>query len=131
MVAKSYGPGFNQVPKVTQPEVRKPLPSKPAPGQKTEFQRILEERSAAGGIEFSAHAVRRLEQRSIAMSPDDVTRLAGAVDKAASKGARESLVLLNDNAMIVSVANRKVITVMALEAMKENVITNIDSAVIA
>jgi flagellar operon protein len=58
-------------------------------------------------------------------------RLESAVDKLAAKGARESLVLLDDNAMVVSVRNRTVITALSREQARENVFTNIDSAVIA
>jgi flagellar operon protein len=64
------------------------------------------------------------------MSADRIGLLENAVDKAASKGARESLVLLNDLAVLVSVRNRTVITAMERENMKEGVFTQIDSAVI-
>ena len=131
MVAKTYGPQFQKPQQITQPPVQKPLQPQPTT-TKTEFQRILEEQTARGnGVSFSAHAAKRIEQRQISMSPEDLTRLASAVDRAANKGARESLVLLNDLAFVVSVTNRKVITAMGVEKMKENVITNIDSAVLA
>jgi len=52
------------------------------------------------------------------------------VSKAAAKGARESLILLDDKAFVVSVRNRTVITAVDGEHLKENVFTNIDSAVI-
>ena len=54
----------------------------------------------------------------------------GAVSKAAAKGARESLILLDDLALVVSVKNRTVITAIAPDRIRENVFTNIDSAVI-
>ncbi|MEW6201950.1 MAG: TIGR02530 family flagellar biosynthesis protein [bacterium] len=131
MVAKTYGPQFQKPQQVTQPGIQKPLQPQPT-AVRTEFQRILEEQSArTNGVSFSAHAAKRVEQRQISMTPDDFMRLANAVDKAAGKGARESLVLLDDLALIVSVTNRKVITAMDVEKMKENVITNIDSAVLA
>jgi len=100
---------------------------------KSSFQQILEQKTAAaqGGVSFSAHAAKRLEQRDIDITADDIDRISKAVDKAAVKGARESLVLLNDLAFVISVANRKVITAMGTDNMKENVITNIDSAIIA
>lgn len=58
-------------------------------------------------------------------------RLKGAVQKAASKGSRDALVLMDDFAMVVSVTNRTVVTVVDKENLKQNVFTNIDSAVIA
>jgi flagellar operon protein len=60
-----------------------------------------------------------------------ITQLGAAVDKAAQKGARESLVLMNrDLALVVSVTNRTVITAMDGNSIRDNVFTNIDSAVI-
>ena len=82
------------------------------------------------GLRFSQHALERLANRGITFKPEDLTRLSEAVDKAAKKGSRESLVLMGDNAFIISVKNKTVVTAMDREAMKENVFTNIDSTVI-
>ena len=48
----------------------------------------------------------------------------------AAKGARESLIYMNDLAFVVSVKNRTVITAMDGPSAKENIFTNIDSAAI-
>jgi flagellar operon protein len=53
------------------------------------------------------------------------------VDRAAAKGSRDSLVLLDQTAMVVSVKNRTVITALGRDQARDNVFTNIDSAVIA
>jgi hypothetical protein len=58
-------------------------------------------------------------------------RLSRGVDRAAGKGSRDSLVLVDGTAFVVSVSNRTVITAVGSEHMKDNVFTNIDSAVIA
>lgn len=50
--------------------------------------------------------------------------------KSAAKGAKESLILMQDMAFIVNVKNRTVVTAMDSESMKDNVFTQIDSAVI-
>ncbi|WCN39098.1 TIGR02530 family flagellar biosynthesis protein [Aneurinibacillus uraniidurans] len=81
-------------------------------------------------IEFSNHAIQRLEKRGIELSEEDLNRLSSAVQKVKAKGANESLILMNDVAYIVSVPNQKVITAMDRSSMGENVFTNIDSAVI-
>ncbi len=52
------------------------------------------------------------------------------MDKAAAKGARESLILMDNLALVVSIRNRTVITAVDEKRMKEHVFTNIDSAVI-
>ena len=82
------------------------------------------------GLKFSAHAKERLGLRNITLSSDDLNRMNDAVNKAASKGARQSLLVMDDQAFIVSVPNRTVITALDSGSMKENVFTNIDSAVI-
>jgi flagellar operon protein len=56
--------------------------------------------------------------------------LEDAVEKARSKGGRETLILLDNVALVVSVANRTVITAMDGDNLKDNVFTHIDSAVI-
>ncbi|MCW2950781.1 MAG: flagellar operon protein of unknown function [Thermoleophilia bacterium] len=82
-------------------------------------------------IAWSAHATARLRQRGIELSDAQHARLETAVDKAAAKGSKDALVLLDDTAMVVSVKNRTVITALGTSQAKENVFTNIDSAVIA
>lgn len=82
------------------------------------------------GLKFSQHALDRMQSRGITFKPEDLSRLNEAVEKAAKKGSKESLVLMGDNALIVSIKNKTVVTAMDREAMKENVFTNIDSTVI-
>ena len=85
---------------------------------------------ATGGLKFSAHAQARMRTRNISFSPNEMDRIQNAVGKAAAKGARESLLLINNKALVVSVPNRTVITAVDEGSLKENVFTNIDSAVI-
>jgi len=51
-------------------------------------------------------------------------------DKAAAKGSKQSLFMMGDTAMVVSIKNRVVITAVDSDSMKDNVFTNIDSAAI-
>jgi flagellar operon protein len=83
-----------------------------------------------GDITFSAHALQRLRERGIELTDDDKSRLADAVQKAADKGARESLVLMDHVALVVSVSNETVITAVPEEELEDAVFTNIDSAVL-
>ena len=82
-------------------------------------------------VKWSAHAAARLKQRGISLTDTQLARLETAVDKAASKGSRDALVMMDDTAMVVSVKNRTVITALAKDQARDNVFTNIDSAVIA
>lgn len=81
-------------------------------------------------LKFSAHAQQRLQSRSISLSPDDLAKMNAMADKAAAKGAKQSLFMVHDTAMIVSIANRTVITAVDPQSMKDNVFTNIDSAAV-
>jgi len=81
-------------------------------------------------IEFSKHAIQRAEQRGISFSEDHFERLGRAMSLASDKGLNQTLVMMDQTALIVSVPNRIVITVVD-EAQKESaVFTNIDGAVI-
>jgi len=81
-------------------------------------------------LKFSAHAMQRLQSRNISLTSDDVTKMNAMADKAAAKGAKNSLFLVRDTAFVVSIKNRTVITAVDADSMKDNVFTNIDSAAI-
>jgi flagellar operon protein len=85
---------------------------------------------APGAMRWSAHAVQRLSQREIGITPEMQQRLEGAVDRLAAKGGRESVVLVDRLAFVVSVTNRTVITAVDQAGMRDQVFTNIDSAVL-
>jgi flagellar operon protein len=82
-------------------------------------------------IQFSKHALQRVERRDVQLDAQRLERLNGAVDRAAAKGSREAVVFLGQDAFVVSVANRTVITAVPQDRMRDHVFTNIDSAVIA
>ena len=99
----------------------------PAP-QGPSFAEVLQRQ--AGGVQFSKHALQRVERRGIDLSEPTLRRLDEAVARAAGKGARESVIFLDGTAFVVSVKNRTVVTAVDAEHMREHVFTNIDSAVI-
>jgi flagellar operon protein len=101
-----------------------------AVGSDTPFARVLDRKLPSAGVTFSNHAQERLQERGIRLSGTDMERLEGAVDSVARKGGKDSLVLLGDAALVVSVKNRTVVTAMDRAGMRGNVFTNIDSAVI-
>jgi flagellar operon protein len=93
------------------------------------FEQVLQQELS--GLKFSQHARARLDSRSIKLGPAELIKLNEAVSKVAQKGAKESLIMLNNNlAFVVSVKNRTVITAIDGANIKDNVFTNIDSAVI-
>lgn len=100
-----------------------------APGGGPSFAEQL--RRSAGGVEFSKHALQRIERRGIPTDAATMARLEAGIDRAAAKGAREAVVLVDRAAFVVSIANRTVITAVDSAHMRDHVFTNIDSAAIA
>ena len=98
--------------------------------KENDFKKVLDKEFSRGEVKFSAHAQERLRLRDIELSKSELDKINQAVAKAASKGAKETLIVLDERALVVSVKNNTVITVMDQTQMKENVFTNIDSAVI-
>jgi flagellar operon protein len=97
----------------------------------TDFGQVFGEKlREALPLKFSRHAQERLDSRNIQLTHQQLERLDQAVSKARGKGARDSLILLDDMAFVVSVRNRTVITAVDGEARQGNVFTNIDCAVI-
>lgn len=94
--------------------------------QGASFEEMLQDRL----VHFSNHAAKRMEQRGIQLKPEQLHQIESAIDSAAAKGAKDSLILLNDMALIVNVNNRTIVTAMDGSSMKDNVFTQIDSAVI-
>ncbi|TKD70551.1 TIGR02530 family flagellar biosynthesis protein [Pseudalkalibacillus hwajinpoensis] len=81
-------------------------------------------------VSFSHHAKVRLEQHGISLSDSQLQKLNDGVTTAREKGSKESLMLMKDLAFVVSVKNNKVITAMKQEGMENQIVTNIDSALI-
>lgn len=97
----------------------------------TSFANVLESQlSEPGNVRFSAHAQERLTRRNVTLSGEDRVRLGEAVDQLATKGSRESLVLMDRMALLVSVPKRTVITVVPQTEAGNSIFTNIDSAVV-
>lgn len=115
-----------------------PLPLSPANGRtasakesKPAFEKALQKELEKGyGLKFSAHAEKRLKERNIILAREDLAKIDKAVRQAESKGARESLIIYGDLALITSVRNKTVVTALDGKSSEDHVFTNIDSAVI-
>ena len=70
------------------------------------------------GVKFSKHAMERIQSRGVDMSQQTLDSL------------KDIAVIGEANAFIVSVQNNTVITTMNALEMRENIFTNIDSAVL-
>jgi flagellar operon protein len=119
-------------PNPLQPGRTERVQQKPAAAQtaNSPFAKVLDQKLPPEAVKFSQHAQERLKARNISFSASDLANLEGAVSSVAQKGGKESLVMMGDAALVVSVKNRTVVTALDKLQMKGNVFTNIDSAVI-
>lgn len=109
----------------------KKVQQKSSPSGVNDFRTtFLDELNKQQPLKFSAHAQKRLLERNIELGEADIKELEKAVEKAEAKGARESLLLYGDLALITSIKNKTVVTAVDSESMQEHVFTNIDSALI-
>ncbi|MCD6155697.1 MAG: hypothetical protein J7J32_01440 [Candidatus Atribacteria bacterium] len=92
--------------------------------QVSDFEDFLQEEE----VRFSLHARRRMEQRGITMDGRTTELLQEGISRAAAKGSRTSLIIVNGVGFVVKVPEKTVLTCM--DASREKVFTNIDSAVI-
>ena len=120
--ARIYLPSQPLLPQM--PAAKQLASQKNAPSFAAELEKAKSE------VSFSAHATERMRARGIDLSDEELSRLGDAVNKMASKGARESLIYMNDVALVVSIRNRTVITAMDGMSAKDNIFTNIDSTAI-
>jgi flagellar operon protein len=88
------------------------------------------ESNRTGELRWSRHATARLRSRGIELSDAALREIGEAVDLLASKGAKESLVLHEDQAFIVGVPRRTVITAMTRDEAIGSIFTNIDSTIV-
>ena len=79
---------------------------------------------------ISNHAAERLNSRNITLDEADMKKINEGINKADAKGARESLIVYKDLALVTSIKNRTVITAMDKNNGGDNVFTNIDSVVL-
>ena len=116
--------------------IGKPIPSaKPSENKDiskgTSFDAVLQQEvSRQSEVKFSKHAMERLQTRNIKLSKDDLSKINDAVNKAAEKGVKETLIIMGNSAFIANVKNKMIITAATEENLKNNVFTNIDGAVI-
>ena len=113
--------------------LNKPVKRNSVKNKQTLFNALLTENiePKQSVVKFSAHAEKRLQERNISLGQEDIAKISRAMQQASSKGARDSLLLYGDLALIASIKNNIVVTALDSNALKEGqVFTNIDSAVI-
>lgn len=97
--------------------------------ENSNFKNLLNEKLNEEVI-FSKHANERIKERNIDVSGETTEKLNEASLQAKDKGLKNVLVMIDNQAFILSTMNNKVITAVNSQDLKENIFTNIDGAVI-
>ena len=105
-------------------------PARAGETSKTFKDTFSHELSRQKGITISRHARARLFSRGIEMTDSKLNQLSQAIDRAAAKGSKETLILDNEAAYVASVENRTIITAFGRDNLRDGVVTSIDSAII-
>lgn len=96
-----------------------------------QFSQILsKELNKKDSFLISNHAADRLRNRNISFNESDMKIINEGINRAEQKGAKESLILYKDVALITSIKNRTIITAVGKNGEGDNVFTNIDSVVL-
>ncbi len=103
---------------------------RPARGEFGAMLQELKDRERQVSVDFSKHAMTRVEERGIELTPELMDKLAGSIERAQEKGATNILAFDETRAFILNVPYGRVITAMSQDEMRENIFTNIDGAVI-
>ncbi len=126
----NLNPNINPANSINTNPSTSPAQNQRAESEQKDFTKIFQQQMVQSqtGVQFSKHAAGRLTVREISLSSDQLKRVEGAITQASEKGIKDSLVLVDNIALVVNVRNKIVVTAMNKEA--QNIFTNIDGAVI-
>lgn len=97
---------------------------------KAKFTEHLQEAIQQEGLKISKHAYKRIIQRDIFIDDLRWQLITQKVDEARKMGVTDSLVLLDDAALIVSTKNKTVITAMDRKEASSQIFTNINGTIV-
>lgn len=103
----------------------------PAPmtQQGQSFEQILQ-KIKEKDIVVSKHASERINQRALNVTEKEWDQISQAMDKAERKGIKDAVIIMGERMMIANVPNRTVITASHITQLKDQIITNINGAII-
>ncbi len=107
-----------QFPNTVQPKQKQP---------KTNFNDILAEESK---LKISKHASSRLKERNIEITDQLWQTIGEKVQEARHKGVTDSLVVLNETALLVSAKNNTVVTALDRKESTDRIFTNINGTIL-
>lgn len=106
---------------LTQP--KKAVQAKPLTSFKEAFQEV-------SSLKISKHAQKRLDERNIQIERSKWSQIEERIIEAREKGINDSLVIMNDSALIVNAKNRTVITALDRTEATAQIFTNINGAIL-
>ena len=106
---------------------RPPLANPVLHNEAPDFRSIMEKVAREKELQFSKHANMRLSSRNIQLTGEQMQRIEDGITRAQDKGIRDSLVLIDNIALVVNIANKVVVTALN---QQDQIFTNIDGAVI-
>jgi flagellar operon protein len=105
------------------PTVQKPK----ANNTSLDFKSLLKEQQE---LKISKHANERLQERNIQLNDRQWQLINDKVSEAKEKGITDSLVVMNNAALLVSTKNNTVVTAMNLEEASNRIFTNINGTIL-
>lgn len=114
----------------SQPIIRQGQALGSTPSPKQSFLEHLNNAVQPAELKISKHASERLAERNIHISDAEWAHVNEKVNEAKLKGIKESLVLMDQAALIVSAKNSTVITAMDRMEAKDQLFTNIDGTIV-
>ncbi|KUP07113.1 flagellar protein [Bacillus coahuilensis m2-6] len=111
---------------------KKPIPANASvKTYKVPFSHQLEQAiQSSNELILSKHAKERIANRGITITDDQWKNIQSKVNEARSMGVKESLVLLEEAALIVSTKNKTVITALNRQEASSQIFTNIDGTIV-
>lgn len=113
-----------------QPLIQKGQTFKPVQTPKQSFLEHLNQATQHVELKVSKHANERLVERNIQISDAEWAQITEKVNEAKQKGVQDSLVLMDQAALIISAKNATVITAMDRMEAKNQLFTNIDGTIV-
>ena len=100
--------------------------------QQISFEAVLNQQynEKNQALQLSKHAKERVEERGIDVDTNLMATLNEAAITARLKGAVNTVMIGQDAAFVVNIPNGIIVTAISAEELKNNVFTNIDSAVL-
>jgi len=94
------------------------------------FQDVLAETLKSSEVNFSKHAVKRVTEREIEFTAENLARLNEGIRIASEKNLGDALIMVDGTAFVVNAKSNTIITAVNESSAKGRVFTNIEGTVI-